>query len=659
MRGFWFSVFLAAVCLQTACQKQSEQAEGVDQFGFTPATQATISHNQALAEQLNLDHKQDWQDAEKGLIARDTTLKVTDIKGNVIWDASQYDFLTGNAPDTVNPSLWRQAKLNNLAGLYQVTDRIYQLRGYDLANITLIEGQSGWIVVDPLTTKETAAAAIQFAWQHLEQKPISAIIFTHSHVDHFGGVQGVLDNAQVVDQLRVIAPQGFMEEATSENIIAGIAMGRRAVYMFGKSLPKSARGHVGTGLGIAPAFGNFTIIEPTEIIQNTPQQKNIDGLGFVFQNAPGSEAPAELTFYIPELKTLCGAEVVSRTLHNLYTLRGAKVRDALKWSGYIDEMLHLYQDADVFFGTHHWPIWGNKNILQTMKIHRDTYRYIHDQTVRLFNNGLTPREIAEQIELPESLRQTFSNRDYYGTVRHNSKAIYQYYLGWYDANPANLNPLPAEQSAKRYVEMMGGEANVVIKAQEYFEKGEYRWVAELLNHVVFTNPDNIQAKALLAQTYDQLGYQAESGPWRDVYLTAAYELRHGVSDKGVDIRLAQGLLVKTPVLEFFKSMAVRLDGPGAQGKTMLVKIEFTDINQVVLLTLENAVLHYQHSNKDARSDVTLRITKPLFLKIILGSAGLKETLFSDQLEVEGSTLDLLQFFLLFEKPNAGFNIITP
>ena len=645
------------------CDNPIPSEAGADAMGFSAPTAYTIEHNRAVAKALNLtdgqlqDHA-DWKEAEKGLIARDDSLLVKTENGTEVWNYPSYHFLQGGAPDSVNPSLWRQAQLNNLAGLYRVAEGIYQLRGYDLANLTLIEGRSGWIVVDPLTARETAAAAIEFAWQHLPKKPLVAIIFAHSHVDHFGGVDGLFDQMEP-EGLRVIAPSGFMEEATSENIIAGMAMGRRAEYMFGKSLPRNARGHVGTGLGIAPAFGSVSILEPTEIIDSTPQNKIIDGVEFVFQNAPGSEAPAELTFYLPSLKAVCGAEVVSRTLHNLYTLRGAKVRDALKWSAYIDEMITLYDDAEIFFGTHHWPIWGNQAIVNTMKIHRDTYRYIHDQTVRLFNSGFTAQEIAEQIELPESLRGGFTNRDYYGTVRHNAKAVYQYYLGWYDANPANLNPLPPEESAARYVDMMGGAAAVLEKAQQYFTRGEYRWVAQVLNHVVFAHPNNPSAKALLAKTYDQLGYQAESGPWRDAYLSAALELRHGPSKQGVQIQLAKGLLQKTPVLEFFKSMAMRLNGPKAQGQDMSVKVVFSDTGETVLLRLENAVLHYKLAKEEDTADVTLRVSHRLFLSMVLKEVGIKDTLFSDQLSVEGSVLDLVQFFLLFDEPNAGFNIVTP
>ncbi|WDP89570.1 MAG: MBL fold metallo-hydrolase [Desulfobacter sp.] len=526
--------------------------------------------------------------------------------------------------------------------------------------MTLIRGKTGWIVVDPLTAEETAEKAMTLVRKHLGTLPVKAILYTHSHIDHFGGVLGVVTPDQVrSDNIRVIAPEGFMAEATSENIIAGIAMGRRSMFMYGKDLARTARGHVGTGLGKGPAYGTFGIIEPTETIGRTGEEKQIDGVKFVFQFAPNSEAPAEMTFYLPEFKAFCGAEVVSKTMHNLYTLRGTKVRDALKWSSAINEAMELFKETEIYFGCHHWPVFGNEAVLDFLKKQRDLYKYIHDQTVRLFNQGLTPREIAEEIQLPPALSASFSNRGYYGSLRHNAKAVYQAYLGWYDGNPANLNPLPPKESGLRYVEMMGGADAVLEKAKAYYDKGEYRWTAQVLNHLVFARPDNDRAKTLLARTYDQLGYQAESAPWRDVYLTGAYELRHGSPDKGIDMCIMENVLTKTPVHYFFDSMAVRLKGPKAQGKKITVCLRFTDINKNYLLSLENAVLHHREARAEDQADVTVRITHPLFIRMLVGKAGIKETIFSEDLSVKGSRLDLLQFLLLFEKPSGSFNIVTP
>jgi alkyl sulfatase BDS1-like metallo-beta-lactamase superfamily hydrolase len=436
-------------------------------------------------------------------------------------------------------------------------------------------------------------------------------------------------------------------------------MGRRAIYMYGRDLARSERGHVGSGLGKGPAFGTFGIIEPTEIIDSTPQLKTIDGLQFVFQNAPASEAPAELTFGLPGLGAYCGAEIATRTMHNLYTLRGTKIRDALKWSGYIDEMMELAAGADVYFASHHWPVWGQQRINAYLEQQRDTYKFIHDQTVRMFNDGLTPREIAEELALPESLERGFANRGYYGTVKHNAKAVYQGYLGWYDGNPANLDSLPPVEAGGRYVELAGGADALLGKARSAYEQGEYRWAAELLNHLVFAQADNAGAKALLANTYDQLGYQAESGPWRDVYLAAAYELRHGTPDLMVEMATMTDVLKRTPVEKFFQSMSVRLDPQEAEGVDMTVAISFSDLEESYLLSVKNSVMHHRQTDALAQANASLHLTHELFVRMLTGDAGLRETLTSDELEVTGSVLDLVRFFTLFSNQEGLFNIVTP
>jgi alkyl sulfatase BDS1-like metallo-beta-lactamase superfamily hydrolase len=634
--------------------------EEVDSNGFSTPTEITRKANERVRKNLPLDDKGDFKDARRGLIASAPHLKVKDAEGTALWDMDAFGFIDGPAPASVNPSLWRQAQLNNIHGLFEVTPGIYQLRGFDLANMTLIAGDNGWIVVDPLTTRETAAAALAFARQHLPERPVSAIIYTHSHFDHFGGVLGIITPEEARDRkIPVIAPAGFMDEATSENIIAGIAMGRRAAYQFGRHLPPSERAYVDLGLGKQVAFGSYGILAPTVIVDHTPQEITVDGIPFIFQYTPESEAPAELAFYLPEDKAYCGAEIVSHTMHNLYTLRGAKVRNALKWSRYIDEAMTRFGSAEILFASHHWPIWGNAHILEFLEKQRDLYQYIHDQTMRLANAGFTPREIAEQLELPNALGRFFPNRGYYGTLSHNSKAVYQAYLGWYDGNPAHLNPLPPEASAKRYVDYMGGADAILTRARHSFDEGDYRWVAEVLNHLVFAVPDNRQAKTLLARTYDQLAYQAESGVWRNAYLTGARELRQGPPDKGLDLSKAAELIKRTPPAMFFDSMAVRLDGPAAEGKSMVINVVFTDIQQSYVLTLKNAVLHHRAASPDPAADVTLEITHDLFVRMLTGQAGLKETLFSDQLAVSGSKLDLLSFMMLLDRPEGNFNVITP
>ena len=651
---------LGLMLILIGCGKKSLYDPDADSQGHTAPTAITAALNDKVLMELPFDDRQDFVDCKRGLIASDPDLKVESAKGETIWNQPAYGFVKGNAPASVNPSLWRQAKLNGIHGLFKVTEGIYQLRGFCLSNMTIIEGKSGWIILDPLTTKETAARAIAFARKHLENKPIVAIIFSHSHIDHFGGVLGVMSPEEAArNKVRIIAPQGFLEAATSENIIAGIAMGRRAAYMFGKNLAPSVRGHVDNGLGKATPFGSFGIMAPTELVDRTGQEMIIDGIRFIFQYTPESEAPAELTFYLPDVKAFCGAEVVSHNMHNLYTLRGAKIRDALKWSGYIDEAINLFGDAEIYFGCHHWPIWGNRRIIDFLKKQRDLYKYIHDQTIRLANEGYTPKEIAEQIELPESLRTVFFNRGYYGTLRHNSKAVYQAYFGWYDANPANLNPLPPREAGMHYVEFMGGAENILTKAQASYEKGEYRWVAQVLNHLVFAEPGNVKAKELLARAYDQLGFQAEAGPWRNAYLTGADELRHGEPEKGIDLMDFYDVLKKTDLSYFFDSMAVRLNGPKAGEKQMSINVIFTDLHESHVLSLENGVLHHKKAAPDPKANATVKVTHELFLQMLSGLAGIKDTIFSDELDTSGSQIDLVRFLMLFDKPKGLFPIVTP
>lgn len=669
-------VILILVASFSACDSSQKYEEGSDPQGHTAPTVVTIKANNAMREKRPFSNTADFDDAKKGLIAQDDNLIIEGENKTVIWDMSAYDFVDnkgrdGTSPGSVNPSLWRQEALNNIHGLFKVSDGIYQLRGYDLANMSIIEGDSGWIIVDPLTATETSEKALKFAQKHLGTKPIVAVIFTHSHVDHFGGIDGILANMSRAEQdkLRVIAPLGFMEEATSENIIAGAAMSRRASYMYGQALARNERAHIGTGLGKGPAFGQLSLLAPTEIVGKTGQVLTIDGVIFEFQYAPGSEAPAEFTFYLPQHKAFCGAELLSRNMHNLYTLRGAKVRDANRWSAYILEASEMFADSEVYFASHHWPMWGQANIQRFLRQQSDTYKYIHDQSVRLFNKGHTPSEVAEAVALPSSLNTDFHNQGYYGTVKHNAKAVYQAYLGWYSANPAQLDPLPEVQSAKYYIDMMGGIETVIVKAQIAFDGAAnmsiaegirtYRWIAELLNHAVFAEPGNERAKSLLAKVYDQLGYQAESAPWRDVYLSGAYELRHGVPEKGVDIAIMEGILLKTPVHTFFDSMAVRLNGPESDGKNLDIKITFTDLNESHLLSVHNSVMRHKKVAENTNADATLKITKALLVDIITGKAGLKDMLFGDTLSVGGSQLDLLAFFSLLDKPPGVFNIVTP
>ena len=654
-RKFLLLSLLASAFLLVGCDNSVEKNTSA-----SLASEFTIASNKQFSDALDLDHQQDFLDANRGLVASAPRDIITNSQGQEIWNASAYDFIEGQAPDTVNPSLWRQAKLNNIRGLFKVDENIYQLRGFDLANTTLIKGQSGWIVVDPLTTLETTQSAMAFAQQHLGKITLSAVIFTHSHIDHFGGVLSLINAQQAAENnIPIIAPAGFMHEAVSENIVAGPAMMRRGAYMMGNALERSATGHVDTGLGKQVIFGSTSILEPTLVIDQPQVAMTIDGVDFEFYNMPDSEAPAELTFYLPQWKAFCGAEILSHVMHNLLTLRGAKVRDGLLWSNYIGQSIGRLDDVEVFFNSHHWPTWGHDRIITQMQQQQDMYKFIHDQTVRLANIGFTPKEIAERLELPKSLAGNFHIRGYYGTLSHNSKAVYQHYFGWYDGNPAHLNPLPPEQSSVRYVEFMGGADALLEKAATYQGRGEYRWVGEVLNHLVFAEPDNLTARKMLAEAYRQMAYQAESGPWRDIYLSAAEELIRGdvlVNDVAMS---SKAFLQQVPLAEFMKALTVKLDAEKAEDERLKINLLFTDTDSNFVLTIRNSVMYYKQLPVDKDADVTLSLTQTLFVDILLGEAGVRALISSDQLSVDGSLLKLLKFFSLLGAPNDDFNIVLP
>jgi alkyl sulfatase BDS1-like metallo-beta-lactamase superfamily hydrolase len=655
-------VLLLVISTAAACGEAPERqaaADAADAHGFGAPSAATAEANARFAAELALDDTADFEDARRGLVASDPEMEVKTASGRV-WSQRLFGFVAGDAPASVNPSLWRQAKLDGLHGLFQVAEGVYQVRGYDVSNMTWIRGKTGWIVVDPLTSLESATAAHALAREHLGADPVVAVIFTHSHIDHVGGVRAVLPNGSA-DGVRVVAPLRFVEETTSENVLAGTAMGRRASFQFGTNLPPGPRGYVDTGLGKQPLAGTTTFALPTDVIDRTPQALELDGVPFVFQYTPESEAPAELAFYLPVQKAYCGAEIVSKTMHNLYTLRGAKVRDALRWSGYIDDAIRRFPDVEVVFTSHHWPTFGHERALAFLKGQRDTYRYIHDQTLRLANQGATPREIAEQLELPPRLARTFANRGYYGTLRHNAKAVYQFYFGWYDGNPANLDPLPPAALGAKYVAALGGGAAVREQARAAIERGEYRWAATLLDHLVFAEPGDAEAKALLASAYEQLGYQAESGVWRSVYLSGANELRHGVPDSGgLQNRFAGDILARIPLELFFAAMATRVDGPKAAAhEPVTLNFVFTDLGETHVLDLENAVLHHRQGEADPDAAATVKLTRALFLRLGTGAVGLRELVFSDELDVDGSRTALLSFFGLLDAPDPDFAIVTP
>jgi alkyl sulfatase BDS1-like metallo-beta-lactamase superfamily hydrolase len=643
-----------AVAVLASCTRPNGETKG----SVADATPTVLQANAAVAKAADLSDPPSFADAQRGFIAAPKG-QVKDAAGAVIWDYDAFAFVQGAAPATVNPSLWRQALLNNHIGLFKVTEGIWQLRGFDLANITLIEGKTGWIVVDTATARETATAAMAFARQHLGNKPVSAIVFTHSHVDHFGGALGVISAEDAKTRsVPVVVPLGFMEEATSENLLMGVAMARRSMYMYGSRLPRDAKGIVDTGLGKAVAYGRVGILPPTIVVDKPQQELVIDGVRFVFHNVPGSEAPAEFVFYLPDFKAFGGAEMMSHTLHNLYTLRGAQVRDALKWAAYLDESLTWAADAEVVFNQHHWPVWGKQRINEFIVAQRDIYKFIHDQTVRQMNAGLTGPEIAETLQLPKSLQDQLNVRGYYGTVRHNVKAVYQKYLGWYDAHPSNLDPLPPVEAGKRYVELAGGAANVLAAAQKAFDTGEFRWSAEVLKHVVYAEPKNDAARDLLARSFEQLGYMAEASTWRSAYLTGALELRQGPPEKGVTTAMLIDMLQHAPIERFLEAMAAGLNGPKAGDTKLTINLVFSDLGESYVLRLENAVLHFRKAPAAKDANATLTLTKAFFLQMVTGGAGAKDLLLSDQTKIDGSTIDLGRFFSMIDKAPGTFPIVT-
>jgi alkyl sulfatase BDS1-like metallo-beta-lactamase superfamily hydrolase len=653
MKTLHRSIFFALLVLLAGCGKNAGIGGAAGD-----ATPATLKVNEQFAQDLKLDDPRDFEDAKRGFIARPTG-QILAADGSVLTDFDAYKFVDGKAPPTVNPSLWRHAVLDAQIGLFKVTDGIYQLRGFDIANITLIEGKTGWIVVDTLTCRESAAAAMAFARKHLGDKPVSAVVFTHSHADHFGGALGVISAKEVAERkVPVIASEGFMEEATGENIMVGTAMARRSIYQFGKDLARSPTGNVDTGLGKNVVYGTIGILQPTQLVTQPTQEMMLDGVRIVFHNVPGAEAPAEMTFAIPEKKAYGGAENLAQTMHNLLPVRGAKVRDSLRWATYMQQALDQLGDSEIYFGQHNWPIWGNARIAEFIAKQRDVYKYTHDQTVRLINAGYTPREIADTVKLPKSLSDHFGARGYYGDLRHNVKAVYQFYLGAYDGNPANLNLLPPRESAQRYLELIGGADKAVAAAQTAFDKSDYRWAAELLNHAVFGQPDHKGAKELLALTYDQLGYMSEAATFRNSYLTAAAELRNGPPKRGIDRSYFLEMLAQTPVERFLEAMAAGLDGPAAEGKDLKVNLVLSDTKETFVLWIENAVLHWKKAGPATDANATLTLTKGIFIKMMAGTAGIKDTLLSDDLKVSGSKIDLVRFFTLIDKAPGTFAIVT-
>ncbi|MCG8906847.1 alkyl sulfatase dimerization domain-containing protein [Pseudomonas sp. DP-17] len=623
----------------------------------------TVAAQAKVLQSLPFSDRSDFERVEKGLIKRPENLVIKNEDGSVAWQLANYDFLKSDQQsDSINPSLLRQARLNMSYGLFKVVDGVYQVRGYDLANITFIEGKTGWIVIDTLTTPATSKAAYALVSQELGQKPIRAIIYSHAHADHFGGVKGLVSQEQVdKGEVQIYAPKGFMDAAIKENVLAGNAMLRRAIFQYGTLLPRGERGLVDMAIGKAAARGPLTLIAPTRLIEGDLQELEIDGVPVTFQNTPGTESPAEMNVWLPQQKALLMAENVTATLHNLYTLRGAEVRDALGWSKYINEALHRFGDqAEVLFAVHNWPRWGHEDIVRTLEKQRDMYGYLNDQTLHLANQGVTINQIHERLKVPPALANEWFNRGYHGSVSHNVRAVVNKYLGYYDGNPANLDPLAPEDSAKKYVEYMGGADHMLQLAKQSYDKGEYRWVVEVVNKLVFADPSNQAARNLQADALEQLGYQAENAGWRNSYLEAAQELRRGVPRKapGAKIASADALAAMDTGL-LFDYLGVRMNADKAEGKDLSINLILPDRNEKYLLELKNSHLN---NIKDVQSDKagqTVTIDRADLDRLILKQVTGADLAAQGRLKVSGDPGLLKQLFEMADEFDFWFDIVTP
>lgn len=628
------------------------------QAAAKPASKATVEVQQRVAAGLPTEDGRDAEFADRGYLGTlaDPVIKTKD--GKPVWNLDAYAWMEGKAPDTVNPSLWRHMGLLRKHGLYALSNDMWQVRGFDVSNMTIIRGATGWILIDPLTTRDTAAAALRLVNEKLGARPVTGVIYSHSHGDHFGGVRGVVNEADVkAGKVAIIAPEHFLAETASENVMAGSAMGRRANYQFGGNLVPGPQGQMGSGIGKGIAGGDITLIAPTIDIKTTGEKRVVDGVALEFQMVPNSEAPAEMNVYVPAAKTFLAAEIATCTLHNILTPRGAKVRDTHAWAGFLNETVNLYADrSDTIASSHCWPRFGQAEVKGWLSGQRDNYRYLHDQTVRMMNKGMTQAEIAESLKAPPAIANQWFNKGYYGTYSHNSKAVYQYYLGWYDAVPANLNPHPPEIRGTKFVAAMGGAPRVMAEAKKAMTAGDYRWSSDLLNQLVFADPKHAEGRALLADSYEQQGYQAESAIWRNMFLSAANDLREGVKASITSQSIDMISAIPTGLL--LDSVATRLD-PGAIGeKSLAINFVFSDRQEKAKVSVGNAVMFSEMGAGHVAPEATVTGPRQLFLALLFLKMRLAQ-LEGAGLKVEGKRAAIEALQAALDPMPGAFNIAEP
>ena len=628
--------------------------------GRKPASAHTAARNREAAAALPSDDTIEQEEALRGLVGEVEAPRIESESGRKVWEMESYGFLEGDSPETVHPGLWRLAKLTRVAGLFELAPGYYQLRGFDLSNMHVVEGESGIVVIDPLVSSEASAAALALYRCHRGERPVTGLLYTHSHVDHFGGARGVVTEEEIDERgIPVLAPAGFLHHAVSENVFAGTAMGRRAGYMYGALLDRGADGQVGSGLGMTTSLGTLTLIPPDREVGETGQEETIDGVRMRFQLTPGTEAPAEMNVFFPASRVLCIADNLARSMHNILTPRGALVRDPRVWAHYLDEAIELFgQEAEVMFSGHHWPAWGSARIVELLEKQRDLYSYLHDQTLRLLNKGLTGPEIAEQLEPPPGLVSEWHCREYYGSTSHNAKAIYQRYMGWFDGNPAHLWEHEPVGRGRRYVEALGGAEKTLAAVRAAFEAGDYRWAAELGNHLVFADPSNGEARELQADALEQLGYGAENATWRNFFLMGAKELREGVS--GTPTATApRDIVANLSVPQLLDAMAIRLDGPRAGSAEIRIDWVVVDPDSEHALTLRNGVLRHRSGRHDPAADAALMLDREALDDLLLKTADIGALAESGRLRVEGAGEKLGELLGLLDEPDPGFAIVTP